>query len=41
VPGEHKVAPLEGEASLRGSGFDIIERDDAFIDRPEIQTFGG
>jgi len=34
VPGEHELAPLEGEVGLRASGFEIIERDDAFIDRP-------
>jgi hypothetical protein len=25
---------LEGEAGLRASGFEIVQRDDAFIDRP-------
>src|SRR6267143_133911 len=33
-PGEHEIAPLEGEAGLRASGFEIVERDDTFIDRP-------
>src|SRR6267143_4923507 len=30
----HELTPLEGEAGLRASGFEIVERDDAFIDRP-------
>jgi ubiquinone/menaquinone biosynthesis C-methylase UbiE len=34
APGEHELAPSEGEAGLRASGFEIVERDDAFIDRP-------
>jgi len=34
VPGEHELTPLEGEAGIRASGFEIVQRDDAFIDRP-------
>jgi predicted methyltransferase len=33
APGEHELAPSEGEAGLRAAGFDVVERDDAFIDR--------
>jgi hypothetical protein len=28
------VTPLQGEAGLRAAGLEIIERDEAFIDRP-------
>jgi len=33
APGGHELAPSEGDAGLRASGFEIVERDDAFIDR--------
>ncbi len=31
---EHGLAPSDGEVGLRAAGFEIVERDDAFIDRP-------
>ncbi|HTP24731.1 MAG TPA: methyltransferase domain-containing protein [Anaeromyxobacteraceae bacterium] len=34
TPGEHELTPTECEAGLRASGFEIVRRDDMFIDRP-------
>jgi len=31
--GEHELAPSEAEAGLRAAGFEIVERENAFIDR--------
>lgn len=32
-PGEHEVSPSEGETGLRAAGFEVLGRDDRFVDR--------
>jgi len=33
-PGEHELTAAQGEQRLRAAGFDVLERDGAFVDRP-------
>jgi len=33
APGDHELTAAEGEARLRAAAFDVIARDDAFVDR--------